>query len=40
MFPHEAMTIRGSHVGTLSAMHDIMAIIKAGKVMGRIVLKP
>lgn len=65
MFPHEVMTIRGSHVGTLSDMHDMMAIIKtgnvppipiqtrpieevnaalseleAGKVMGRIVLKP
>ena len=32
MFPFKVMTVRGSYVGTLSDMHDMMDIIKAGNV--------
>ncbi len=32
MFPLKAMTVRGSYVGTLAEMHELMALVKAGKV--------
>jgi len=32
LFPFKSMTVRGSYVGTLAEMHELMALVKAGRV--------